>query len=240
MRAVRAGTRPMSQWALLVRAFGAIALLVVGARAQAAEWASGVTVTSDYVFRGITQTRGNPALQIGTNLSADNGFYLWGWTTNVKYAGLPAVDLEVDYGAGWYGEFGEGWALDVSISRYHYPGDSSLDYVELVAEGTWRERIEAVLGYSHDAFATGRDGWYVEMALNQPVGEHARWVTAIGHYRLESALGASYTHGRVGMTWSLGEHVELSLLAHTTDTRARTLFGDDAGTRAEAMLDIAF
>ncbi|WP_022974490.1 TorF family putative porin, partial [Xanthomonas maliensis] len=52
-------------------------------------------VTSDYVFRGISQTNGDPAFQAGLTYKHPSGFYAAAWTSNVD-PGEGDPDWEVD------------------------------------------------------------------------------------------------------------------------------------------------
>jgi hypothetical protein len=42
-----------------------------------------ITLTSDYIWRGVSQTTGDPALQGGVAYSHENGFYAGVWGSNV-------------------------------------------------------------------------------------------------------------------------------------------------------------
>ena len=46
---------------------------------------SNVGVYSQYVFRGLTQTKEKPALQGGFDYSNDNGFYVGTWLSNISW-----------------------------------------------------------------------------------------------------------------------------------------------------------
>ena len=55
------------------------------------------TLTSDYDFRGITQTNNDPAFQLGVTYTGDGGFYMGLWGSNVDFSPDPAPGLgEVD------------------------------------------------------------------------------------------------------------------------------------------------
>lgn len=110
----------------------AIALLLVLAPAQGARAAvaGSVAITSDYVFRGISQNDQDPALQAGLEYSADSGFYAGTWGSNVSWLsdltafGTPVSNsLELDVYGGYRGKFSEKVAFDVGALYYWYPGD---------------------------------------------------------------------------------------------------------------------
>lgn len=76
-----------------------------------------MTLTTDYVFRGISNTDGDPAIQGSLDYEHDTGFYAGVWASSVKFrenAGAAAVDtvqeatIEIDYYAGFASEFDSG------------------------------------------------------------------------------------------------------------------------------------
>lgn len=93
--------------------------------------------TTDYVFRGISQTSENPAVQ--ASLDATYGiFYLGMWGSNVDFGGGPfgqdIANIEIDY----YGGIAPTWqgiGFDIGFIYYTYPGaydpGGDFDYVEL-------------------------------------------------------------------------------------------------------------
>ncbi|MBF0177645.1 MAG: hypothetical protein HQL63_12480 [Magnetococcales bacterium] len=92
---------------------------------------SNVSLTSDYVWRGISQTDRDPALQGGFKVSHDLGLYVGVWGSNVDFdGGAPAVDgglphLEVDINGGFAKEFSNGMSVDVGYLHYAYPGSAA-------------------------------------------------------------------------------------------------------------------
>lgn len=96
--------------------------------------------TSDYIFRGISQTSEDPAAQGSVDL-AYGIFYAGVWATNVDFNDGSGANAEVDFYAGFKPTLGPGpfWgpiAFDFGVIYYAYPGARSsadLDYVELKA-----------------------------------------------------------------------------------------------------------
>lgn len=95
----------------------------------------GASLASDYVSRGISQTRSRPGYQATAELSHDSGFYIGAAISNVRFAYTDARQ-EVDVSAGY--RFSLPWdiAADVGIIGTFYPGYSvgrnsnSIDYGE--------------------------------------------------------------------------------------------------------------
>lgn len=115
-------------------------LMAPDARAEAAEFGGSAALTTDYVFRGISQTLGDPAVQAGARLAGDTGVYGAVWGSTVEFAGDTGASSEVDYVVGWNGRLTENWALDVNVTYYDYPSArADLSSPELIGTLTWHD-----------------------------------------------------------------------------------------------------
>jgi uncharacterized protein (TIGR02001 family) len=92
-------------------------------------------VVSDYRYRGLTQTRFDPALQVGADYTNNpTGLYLGTWVTNIKWikdAGANTTpptntkgNIEWDIYGGKRGDIGGGFTYDVGGLYYYYPGNT--------------------------------------------------------------------------------------------------------------------
>ncbi len=105
---------------------GGILLAPQAGTAQTAIDSLGVTVTttpaltSDYLFRGLSQTRNRPATQLTVDAEHSSGFYIGAFLSNVAFAGTNARQ-ELDYNAGYRFALG-GLKLDIGGTYYSYPG----------------------------------------------------------------------------------------------------------------------
>ncbi len=111
---------------------------------QAAELGSfditgNMTLASDYIFRGKSQTDEGFAVQAGLDFEHKNsGFILGTWASNVKFLEDQTVipndraDIEVDFYVGYadnLDQYLDGLSYTVKANRYTYPGAaSSLNY----------------------------------------------------------------------------------------------------------------
>ncbi len=108
------------------------AVLLSSAAAQA-EVTATVSLTTDYLFDGVSQTQGDPALQGSIDYAHEDGWYAGVWASNVNYALSPDYRAEVDYYIGYAGEK-DGIGYDISWLRYTYPGltdAADVDYNEV-------------------------------------------------------------------------------------------------------------
>lgn len=91
-----------------------------------------VALTTDYRFRGVSLSGGDPAIQGGFDVAHDSGFYVGTWASSIK-GGPSYGDLELDLYAGWSGALSEGVSVDVGVLYYLYPTEDlglDTDYIE--------------------------------------------------------------------------------------------------------------
>lgn len=149
IRGIRSALRTAPLWALV---------LVPGAAAaqEDAQIAGTVSLATDYVFRGITQTEERPQLQGELGWAHESGVYTGVWSTNTHVGG-EGNSLEFDPYIGYAGTLDQyDIAYDVGYWHYFYPGsESDLDFGELYAipsysTGPWGASLE--LWYALDYF----------------------------------------------------------------------------------------
>ena len=113
---------------------------------SALEISANLAITSNYVWRGMTQTANSPAVQGGIDLGY-KGFYLGAWGSNVEF-GPSNNNLEADIYAGYASEIA-GIGYDIGFIQYAYPNESTLWNFE-----------EAYIGLSKDFGTFGVNGKY--------------------------------------------------------------------------------
>ena len=104
--------------------------LILSSYASAVEISGNVGLSSDYIWRGMTQTDGDAAINGGFDLATDNGFYFGTWSSNAGGAGAN-YSMELDVYLGFSGEMGnENMSYDIGYISVIYPGDDSSDFEE--------------------------------------------------------------------------------------------------------------
>src|SRR5690606_2725110 len=105
------------------------ALLAATGVAGAAEISATAPLANEYDWRGISQTQGDPAFQLGLNYSAESGMYMGIWGSNVKFANTadwetygrrPSTELDVYLGYA-FGDPEETIGWDLGAIYYSYP-----------------------------------------------------------------------------------------------------------------------
>ena len=189
----------------------AAALFPVIALAQSPLPVAGqVMLASEYRFRGIDQTFGQPALQAGIDYAHPSGLYLSNWNSNVHpSAGYPNANLEMDLYGGWKRAFGD-FGVDVGAIYYFYPGsDPSIDNKEIYFGARWQTvwlRYNHSLGEYFDVSGT-KNSSYLDLSATFEFG--GGW-GAVGHYgklRMRRLSAANYEDWKLGVTRDLGGYV---------------------------------
>lgn len=177
-----------------------------------AAWSFGgeVVAASDYVWRGVSQTMEDPALQLEAYVEHESGFYVGGFASSVDF-GDPddGIDYELELYAGWAGALNDSTELDVFVSRISYPGhngaDYDIDYTEVDASLTFVETWQVGVAYSPDIFNLGGKGWYYYAGAAFPLGETGLTLgLQAGHYDLDDAAGDSYSDWLVSLDRDFG------------------------------------
>ena len=176
-------------------------------------------LTSDYVFRGVSQTDEEPALQLGADLNFDSGFYVGVWGSNVDF-GTGGPDLEIDTYVGWNTDFSDSWNFDVQLVRYNYIGEENdfgnSDYNELITSLSWDETLtfsdmgngvgfDVSLGKSMFGSSTGLEDYMDwSVGFNRDFGPVN---AAIGYYDTDSEGDFNFggaAEERFVLTFSIG------------------------------------
>lgn len=126
--------------------------------------------TTDYLFRGISQTRNRGALQGALELSHESGLYVGTFISTATFAGTDARQ-ELDIIGGFRFETGPvKW--DAYVIGYTYPGYTAqpgqfeLSFLEVGARATVDVgndiSLTAAFNYSPNFFGRSGDGYYLE------------------------------------------------------------------------------
>jgi uncharacterized protein (TIGR02001 family) len=136
--------------------------LILSSYASTADVSGNVGLSSDYIWRGITQTNGDIAVNGGFDLSTENGFYLGTWASNAGGNG-SAHSMELDVYIGFSGDMAENMTYDVGYISVIYPGNDAADFEEayvgfniyglsiLYSDGQNNGPSYSEIGYSVDA-----------------------------------------------------------------------------------------
>ncbi len=205
------------------------------AAAQEPQIAWNVAATSDYVFRGFSQTDESPAIQGGVDATL-GGLYAGAWASNVDFG--DDTDAEVDLYAGVRPEWA-GFALDFGAVAYLYvnaPDASDYDYIELKAAASRAigpVTFGAAVYWSPDFFGLDEAATYVE--ANASFAPAPKWTVsgAVGQQSLD--VNDDYTTWNAGVAYALTDRLIIDGRYYDTDVD-----GPLSDGRAVATLKVLF
>lgn len=97
-----------------------------------------VTLTSDYRFRGQSQTDRDAAVQGGIDYAHASGFYASIWASTIDFNDAQQSPAEIDFLAGYTHSFSESTGGTAAVAYYWYPDSSPAhyDYFEMIGNLT--------------------------------------------------------------------------------------------------------
>jgi uncharacterized protein (TIGR02001 family) len=207
----------------LVSAFAAPAFAEEAAAPapEAKPFTANVGIVSNYIFRGISQTQGKPAVQGGFDYAHESGLYVGTWGSNVNWVSATGVkadnSLELDIYGGYKGTFADDFSYDVGVLQYYYPGTLNAGAVnanstEVYASIGWKF-ITLKYNYtvsSHLFSWVGTSGektrgsGYIDLTANYDLGDGWGVVGHVGRQNIKGFSAASYNDFKVGVTKDVG------------------------------------
>jgi uncharacterized protein (TIGR02001 family) len=209
--------RRNSKWphtAVLVAGLWSLTTGLAGAEEQKPdnEVSFNAAVTSDYRYRGISQSRLDPALQGGADYTNNpTGLYAGTWLSSIKWIKDAGGDdnVEWDIYGGKRGNITGDITYDVGGLYYFYPSNSlptNANTFELYGQLGYGP---AYIKYSHSltnlfGTASSRGSGYLDIGANVDVGSGFTLNLHAGHQEVRHNGAYSYTDYKIGATKDLG------------------------------------
>jgi uncharacterized protein (TIGR02001 family) len=212
-----------SKLVLALLATSSAAFAQTAPAAAAPEVTYNVGVVSQYRYRGLAQTAGDPALQGGVDYANANGFYAGVWGSTIKWikdGGASNGSSEFDIYGGYKFE-AAGVGFDVGVLRYEYPNNS---YKTVSANANTNEVYGAAtygvttLKYSHSLTnlfgnANSKNSTYVDLSATFDIGGGYSVVPHVGRQMVKNYAGYSYTDYALTLNKDLGNGLSASVTA---------------------------
>lgn len=184
-------------------------------------------VTTDYRYRGISQSRLKPALQGGADyFNNPSGFYAGTWLSTIHWIKDSGGDgnIEWDIYGGKKGEIAPGISYDVGGLYYFYPSNSlptSANTFEIYGQLGYGP---AYIKYSHATtnlfgFTDSKNSGYLDIGANVEVATGLVLNLHAGRQRVEHNGAYSYTDYKIGLSKDFGI-CTVALAAIYADTKA--------------------
>ncbi len=225
---------------LVLAGMASMPAALAGAPAMAAEAASPHTFTSNvglvsnYIFRGLTQTFGKPAIQGGMDYAHSSGVYAGFWGSNISSHQYAGGTVELDYYFGYNGKISDDLGWTVGYYGYYYPGasyknatnatvaDETYNTEEINVGASWKWvslKYSSTVGDYFGAntktgYTSGSSGsTYLDLTANVPLPYDMTLVLHVGEQEIKTKSGTTsldYTDYKVGINkafkdgWTVG------------------------------------
>jgi uncharacterized protein (TIGR02001 family) len=225
----------------------ALLLLAFASRSFAADGFGGaLAITSDYVFRGISQSNGQPALQGDIHYSSPRGWLAGVWASTVELNPLEGRTSEVDAYAGYRWLLGADWSAKLTGVHYDYPQNSQItdyDYNEVIGSLGFRDNLFFNVAWAFDAsryytsvYAKNQNALSYEVAAEVPLRFALVAQLGVGRYEIPSLTGVGYSYWNAGIRYQWRAwHASVSYIG-TSRQAEELFFGHVAGDRVAATL----
>lgn len=202
----------------------------------AAEVSMNIGVTSNYIWRGMTQSGNSTAFSGGLDWENASGVYAGTWISEAW------TDYEMDLYGGYNGAFGD-FGYGVGLVYYTYTGDEDVNFAELALSGSF-QMISFGLDYTltsevddtsgPEQYIDGDMHYYVGASFDLP--QDFSLGATLGQYDFEDdgVSGADYnfTYFQIDLSKSVGEFGDVTLsLSDSNINESSTVGGEDGDMR---------
>ncbi len=202
-----------------------------------------VSLTSEYIYRGLLQSDGNPAFQFGLDYAFDSGIFVGAWASTMDRRGATSErDVELDYYLGVHYQSMSQFAATLSVLRYTYPGQvgtHSYDYDEVMFAASWRDRYSIEFAYTKNLYGLENIGRHWELRTDWPVANVWALSAGLGRNDLESVGVSRYLHWDIGASARFSRLV-MDLRWYDSEPLAGYAARIAAGPRAVVSISAAF
>lgn len=197
-----------------------------------------LTLASDYVHRGLSQTTHGPAYQGSAEYQFDSGVFLGIWASSADFSYTDQVNAEIDYFVGYQHRLTNDLAFDITFVRATYPD------VDLPRDYDWNE-LQFTLylsdqwmlswGLIENWLAHSKTSQFFETSYRTPLPANITVDITVGYQLTEKLFGENYGYAEVGISKPMGP-LHARLAYSTTDNHASDIFGKIAASRWIASL----
>jgi len=228
----------------------AVALIVVPICACRADgpWNASFTATSDYIFRGVSQTYGGAAVQLGANYQSPFGWFAGAWGSNVDPYPSGDASKELDLYAGVTRPLGDNVSARLTYTHYVYlddPRPVRYDYDDFALSVDYMDRFAITVLYQPDftsysqlGFAHKRPTVDYEISSTWPLSSRFALVGGVGYYDLQRLFGVSYWSGSAGIAY-VDRRLEIELRRFFSDGTVARLW-EDASADGDVVVSVMF
>jgi uncharacterized protein (TIGR02001 family) len=185
-------------------------------------FAYNAALSSQYIYRGLSQSNYRPAFSAGVDYTHASGFYAGVWASSITWLrdfGISSGRVEIDTYLGFKKPVGD-VTLDFGYLRYNYPGSVSAGFTkpdtdELYIGASFREYT---LKYSHgisNVFGTAdsKNTGYIDLTAAWTLMDTVTLTAHVGHQKFKgpSSKDATYTDWKLEVGKDFGSGITAAL-----------------------------
>ncbi|MBS1208127.1 MAG: hypothetical protein H6R19_525 [Proteobacteria bacterium] len=225
------------------------------------------SLVSEYMVRGLTQTRHKPAVQGGVDYSHSSGFFLGAWGSNVSWLsdmnkldadgdGNPdggiSNSLEVDYYGGYRFDLGP-FKADLGLWRYWFPGTypagftspNTLETYGVLSYESVSLKYQRTLGNSFGMLSPDgqktTSSQYFDLSANPEIAEGLTANLHLGYQTVTHYSNANYADWKIGVSKALDAGWSVGLAYYGTNAKKEVYanaYGQNTGA-SRVVLSLA-
>lgn len=199
------------------------------AESSLGSFSANVALTTDYYFRGLSQTNNDGAIQGGFDWSHDSGIYAGIWASNVAFG---STNIEADTYIGFANEI-SGFGYDLGYLKYNYndtPSSSDPDEFYFNLSYSY---FSAGYAYSPDWFGTDEASSYIYMGADYDLPADIGLSLSVGKSFGDAyKIGSNYEYidYKIGINKDFaGINFDLSYVGNNLDTNECVSYGYTKG-----------
>ncbi len=236
----------MSKMTKSLVAAAVLAATTMASGAANAEVSMNIGATSNYIWRGVSQTNDEAAISGGVDYAHDSGFYAGVWTSSLGNAdagqGPVAAGSEFDYYLGFGGAFGD-FGYDVNVAAITYPQLKDWDFTEVGLSGSYSfftVGLNSTVSSSVVDTTAGAETFiegdmYYYLSAEFPLENDYSVGVTYGSYQFEddgvANTDLNYSHYQLAVTKSAGDFGDVTLAydQNDMDDDPTTDYKEDSG-----------
>jgi uncharacterized protein (TIGR02001 family) len=228
-------------------AAGCLVLLSAAPSSAEPRLSGSVGATTDYLYRGVTQSNGEAAVQAALQFDASpHGWTTgaWGSTVDVDRDGERGYEVDLHATHTW--PLDSDWSAALGVIHREYAGERGLDYDhdELNASLSWQERVIVSVAWSPNTSFYWRgpvrgETYTWEISVQQPLNAQWSLFAGAGRHDMSDLVREEYTYWSAGLTFAWAA-LQLDLTHIGASDAARHLYGDYRGSRWTGALTVRF
>lgn len=203
-------------------------LALAGFTAAHAQVTGNLGLTSDYRFRGISQSQNAPAVQGGIDYAHKSGFYVGNWNSSVSsQVYTNGAGVESDLYAGYKKDVYKGITIDVGSYNYFYPRatsagtGSNFDTYEAFAGVGYKDLVSAKYsqtlgnGYFGAVNAQGTQYYQLDARVPTVVVKKLSVIAHAGKTNVANSTNLDYNDYNAGLAYAFPEGWEGKAVYYT-------------------------